>query len=80
MFNVAINGVTVLPNFDIFQTAGANTALVETFPVAVTSGQIVIQFHQREWTLRDYQRARDSITVCIRPDLSRAGLVADCEP
>jgi hypothetical protein len=44
VFNVSINGVTVLQNFDIFQVAAANTALTESFPVNVTSGQIVIQF------------------------------------
>jgi hypothetical protein len=38
------NGVTVLSNFDIFQTVGQSTALVESFPVTVSSGQIVIQF------------------------------------
>lgn len=44
VFKVAFNGVTVLSNFDIFQTAGASTALVETFPVTVTTGQIQITF------------------------------------
>jgi len=45
-FNVAINGTTVLTNFDIFATAGANyTAVVEQFTAtANSSGQIVIAF------------------------------------
>jgi trimeric autotransporter adhesin len=45
VFNVAINGNTVLSNFDIFATAGANKALVEQFTAtANSSGQIVISF------------------------------------
>ena len=45
-FNVAINGTTVLTNFDIYATAGANdTAVVEQFTaIANSSGQIVIAF------------------------------------
>ena len=44
-FNVAINGTTVLTNFDIYATAGANKALVEQFTAtANSSGQIVIAF------------------------------------
>jgi fibronectin type 3 domain-containing protein len=45
-FNVAINGTTVLTNFDIYATAGAkNTAVVENFTAtANSSGQIVIAF------------------------------------
>jgi fibronectin type 3 domain-containing protein len=45
LFNVAINGTTVLSNFDIYATAGANKALVEQFTAtANSSGQIVIAF------------------------------------
>jgi large repetitive protein len=45
-FNVAINGTSVLSNFDIFATAGGqNIAVVEPFTVtANSSGQIVIAF------------------------------------
>jgi hypothetical protein len=45
-FNVAINGTSVLTNFDIYATAKANyTAVVETFTAtANSSGQIVIAF------------------------------------
>jgi fibronectin type 3 domain-containing protein len=45
-FNVAINGTTVLTNFDIFATAGAAyTAVVENYTAtANSSGQIVIVF------------------------------------
>jgi hypothetical protein len=46
IFNVVINGTTVLTNFDIFAAAGAmNRAVVEQFTVnANSSGQYVIQF------------------------------------
>jgi trimeric autotransporter adhesin len=45
LFNVAINGTTVLANFDIYATAGANQALVEQFTAtANSSGQIVIAY------------------------------------
>jgi hypothetical protein len=46
VFNVAINGTTVLTNFDIYATAGAEyTALVETFTATANSaGDIVIAF------------------------------------
>jgi trimeric autotransporter adhesin len=45
-FDVAINGTTVLTNFDIYATAGAaDTAVVEQFTEpANSSGQIVIAF------------------------------------
>ncbi len=46
VFNVAINGATVLSNFDIAAEAGALTALDKTFPVTVTNGQVAIQFIQ----------------------------------
>jgi hypothetical protein len=45
IFNVAINGITVLSNFDIYATVGANKALVEQFTAtANSSGQIVISY------------------------------------
>ena len=45
VFNVAINGTTVLSNFDIYATAGMNKALVEQFTAtANSSGQIVISY------------------------------------
>jgi len=48
LFNVAINGSSVLSNFDIFATAGAqNKAVIEPFSAtANSSGQIVIAFTQ----------------------------------
>ncbi len=45
VFNVAINGTTVLTNFDIYATVGVNAALVEEFTAtANSSGEIVIAF------------------------------------
>jgi trimeric autotransporter adhesin len=44
-FNVAINGVTVLTNLDVYATVGIDAALVETFTAtANSSGQILIAF------------------------------------
>ena len=46
VFNVSINGSTVLSNFDIYASAGGqNRAIVRTFSTtANSSGQVVIQF------------------------------------
>jgi fibronectin type 3 domain-containing protein len=47
LFNVAINGTSVLSSFDIFAQVGANHALVEQFTAtANSSGQIVVAFTQ----------------------------------
>lgn len=44
-FNVAINGATVLSNFDIYAHAGgAFIALDRAFPITVTAGRLVVQF------------------------------------
>ena len=46
-FNVAINGSTVLSNFDVYATAGYKKALQRSFSATATSsGQIVIAFTQ----------------------------------
>ena len=45
VFTVALNGNTVLSNFDVYaQAGGADAALSETFPVTVTDGQVTITF------------------------------------
>jgi hypothetical protein len=45
IFNVGINGTTVLPNFDIFAQAGGEfIVLNKSFTVSVTNGQIAILF------------------------------------
>jgi hypothetical protein len=43
VFNVKVEGTTVLQNFDIFATAGANTALVKGIDFAVTNGAATIE-------------------------------------
>ncbi len=46
-FNVAINGSTVLSNFDVYATGGYKTAIQKQFTVtANSSGQVVIAFTQ----------------------------------
>jgi Malectin domain/Domain of unknown function (DUF1929)/PKD domain len=45
VFNVAINGTTVLSDFDIVAAAGApNTAIDKVFPATAAGGSITIQF------------------------------------
>ncbi|MCL6592268.1 MAG: malectin, partial [Firmicutes bacterium] len=46
LFNVSINGATVLSNFDIYASAGGqNKAIARSFTATANSnGQIVIQF------------------------------------
>jgi Malectin domain len=45
VFNVTLNGATVLSNFDIYAAAGGmNIAVDKTFPVSVTGGQISLNF------------------------------------
>jgi len=47
VFNVAINGVSALSNFDVFANAGYKKAISKTFTtMANSSGQIVIAFTQ----------------------------------
>jgi hypothetical protein len=43
VFSMQINGVSVLTNFDVFAKVGKNAADIETFPVTVTNGSIVIR-------------------------------------
>jgi hypothetical protein len=43
VFNIILNGQTVRSNLDIYSLVGANKALVLTFPVTVTTGQVLIQ-------------------------------------
>jgi hypothetical protein len=43
VFNIVLNGQTVRSNLDIYSVVGANKALVLSFPVTVTNGQILIQ-------------------------------------
>jgi hypothetical protein len=43
VFNVRVGGMTVLQNFDIFKTAGANKALIKGVDFAVTNGTATIE-------------------------------------
>jgi hypothetical protein len=43
VFNVKVEGTTVLQNFDIFATAGANKALIKGVDFAVTNGAATIE-------------------------------------
>jgi hypothetical protein len=44
VFDVLLEGVVALNDFDIFAQAGANTALVKSFEVSVNDGTLNIQF------------------------------------
>ncbi len=43
VFNVKVEGTTILQNFDIFKTVGANTALVKGVDFAVSNGAATIE-------------------------------------
>jgi hypothetical protein len=45
-FDVAVGGTKVLTDFDIFASAGANTAVDKTFDVTVSGGQLVVDFQR----------------------------------
>ena len=49
IFNVLLNGTTVLPNFDIAAAGGTDTAVDRTFNIAVTGHQIVVQTATVQW-------------------------------
>ena len=44
VFDVAIEGALVLDNYDIFADVGADTAVVKSFPVTLSDGQLNISF------------------------------------
>jgi hypothetical protein len=44
LINVDANGSRLLTSFDIFATAGANTAVIKTFPVSVSNGILSVKF------------------------------------
>jgi hypothetical protein len=80
VFNVSINGATVLSNFDIYAAAGANKALVEQFPVtANSSGQITVSYtdgsvDQPKSSGIEIRGASSSCTIL--PSSAPTGLVA----
>ncbi len=47
IFNVAINGNTVLNNFDVLSQVPPHTALNKTFPITVTNNNVEIDFSAR---------------------------------
>ena len=44
VFNVIVNGVPIMTNFDIMEWAPSRTAVDKTFPITVTTGKVRIQF------------------------------------
>ncbi len=46
LFDVAVNGKTVIPDLDIWAAAGANTALKKTVKAKVSGGALTISFPQ----------------------------------
>ena len=79
-FNVAINGTTVLTNFDIYKTAGAAyTAVVENFTAtANSSGQIVIAFTNGAVNVPEVEgiEVLGSTAACAAVPSAPAGLTA----
>lgn len=47
LFDVAIEGATVLQNYDIFANAGFNRGITLTFQTVVTDGQLAVEFSTR---------------------------------
>jgi len=46
VFNVKLNGLTVLQNFDIYAAVGAKAAVVEGFNTVVTNGTVAIELNK----------------------------------
>jgi beta-galactosidase len=79
LFNVAINGTSVLNNFDIYATAGANKALVEQFSAtANSSGQIIIAYTNGtvDQAKSSGAEIRSASSSCSTPPSVPAGLSA----
>ena len=75
VFNVAINGDTVLSNFDILNQVAPRTAMTRQFPVTVTNGAIQIDFDGRgaERPAERHQIASSSSTPIAAPSLVLSG-------
>ncbi len=71
VFNVAINGATVLNNFDILAQTGARMAFKQQFPVNVTNGKIQIDVNGvvRKGILSGIQIATSASTPIAPPSL-----------
>src|SRR5205085_12255496 len=79
VFSVAINGNTVLQNFDIIAQTGAPfTALDKSFPVAVNSGIITIQFtsvvnYAKVSAIEIIQSGTGTVAVSVNPSSASLG-------
>jgi Malectin domain len=72
-FNVFINGVQVLTNYDIIAAAGtANRANIQEFNVVPSGGQIAVQYV----TVTDNAKA-SGLELLLPPPLAPGGLVAN---
>lgn len=72
VFNVAINGLPVLTNFDILAHVAPRTAMTQQFPVNVTNGQIQINVTGvvRRGLLNGIQIASASAVPIVPPSLT----------
>jgi fibronectin type 3 domain-containing protein len=79
-FNVVINGTTVLTNFDIYATAGANyTAVVKQYTAtANSSGQVVIALTNgaKDQPMINGVEVLGSVTTCTTVPSAPTGLTA----
>ena len=66
VFNVTIEGETVLSNLDVVAEAGASTALDRSFDVLVTDGRVDIEFIAQ----RGDKPIVNAVLVTHRPDLA----------
>ena len=75
VFNVAINGATVLSNFDILSQVAPRAAMTQQFPVSVTNGAIQINVTGivRKGLLNGIQIASSSSTPTAPPLLVLSG-------
>jgi hypothetical protein len=73
LFDVQIEGVTVLQNFDLFATGGFNKGFVQSFQTTVSDGQLTVDFTTRRDSAKVnaihvlYVVPRDTPTVTATP-------------
>ena len=77
VFNVKVEGTTVLQNFDIFAAVGANTALIKGVDFAVTNGAATIELDNVPGHDRGKIAAIEILSNAL--DLDRSAAVADAE-
>jgi len=71
LFDVAINGQTVIDDLDIWKEAGANTALKKVVPVSFEGGNLVIAFPES----RAGQAIISAIAIASRQKITAAASV-----